>query len=50
MQNGTKILRDHSFSPYAKFSKKTSISYLLIRTRTWADQGVRNNSFKETFA
>ena len=35
---------------HAKFSEKTSISYPLIRTRTYAYQGVRNCSFTEHFA
>ena len=41
---------DHSFSTYAKFSEKTTISYLLIRTHTCAYQGVRNGSFSENFS
>ena len=36
---------DHSFSTYAKFSKKTKISYLLIRTQKRAYQGIRNVVF-----
>ena len=34
--------RGHLFSKYAKSFRKISISYLLIRTRTCAYQGVRN--------
>ena len=44
------LLRDHSFSTYAKFSEKTNISHPLIRTRTCAYQGERNVSFSENFA
>ena len=35
---------------YTKFSKKTNISYPLIRTRTCAYQGLRNVIFPENFA
>ena len=33
-----------------KFFQKTNISYLLIRTRTCAYQGVKNVSFLEKFS
>ena len=33
-----------------KMFRKTNISYILIRTRTYAYQGVRNSSFSENFA
>ena len=39
--------REHSVSTYAKFSKKTNISYPLMRTHTCAYQGVRKVSFLE---
>ena len=39
------VIRGHSFSTYAKFSRKSNISYSLIRTF----QGVRNVSFTEKF-
>ena len=45
-----KMARDHSFSEYGKFFRKTNISYPLIRTRTCAYQGVRNASFSENLA
>ena len=34
----------------AEIFRKTNISYPLIRTRTWAYQGVRNVSFSENLA
>ena len=40
----------HPFSTYAKFSKKKNISYHLIRTPTYAYQGVRHVSFSENVA
>ena len=40
---------DHSFSTYAKFSKKTIISHPLIRTRTCTYQTLRNVSLSENF-
>ena len=40
---------DHSFSTYAKFSKKTNISHPLIRTRTCTYQRLRNVSLSENF-
>ena len=40
---------DHSFSVYAKFCRKLT-SQPIIRTRTWAQYGVRNVSFSENFA
>ena len=43
-------LWDHSFSTFAKFSQRTNISYPLLRTRTCANQGLRNVSFSENFA
>ena len=39
------VIRGHSFSMYAKFSRKINISYSLRRTF----QGVRNVSFTEKF-
>ena len=39
------VIRGHSFSTYAKFSRKINISYSLRRTF----QGVRNVSFTEKF-
>ena len=39
-----------SFSRFAKFSKKTNISYSLIRTRTHAYRRVRNFSFSYNLA
>ena len=42
------LKRDHSFITCAKFPE--NITYLLIRTRTFAYQGVRNVSFSENFA
>ena len=44
------LVRDYSFSTYSKFSEKTNFSYLLIRTRICAYQGVRNVRFSENFA
>ena len=41
---------DHSFSTFAKFYDKSSISYLLIRRRMFTYQGVRNVSFSEKIA
>ena len=43
-------VRGHSFNTYAKFSKRTNISYPLIRTRTCVYQGTRNVSFSENCA
>ena len=43
------LTRGPLFSTYTKFSKKTNISYPLIRTRTCAYQEVRNVSFSENF-
>ena len=44
------VHRDHSFSTCAKLSEKLTILIPLIRTRTSADQGVRNVSFSEYLA
>ena len=35
---------------HAKISKKTNISYLMIRTRARAYQGIRNADFSENLA
>ena len=43
------LLRDHSFSTYAKFSEKL-IFLTPIHTRTCAYQGIRNVSLSENFA
>ena len=44
-----KIHGDHSFSTFVKFSGK--LTFLpLIRTRTYAYEGVRNINFSENFA
>ena len=45
-----KFVRNHSFSTYTKFLRKTNISYPLIRTRTCAYQGVKNVSFSGNLA
>ena len=43
-------LPDHSFSTYAKFSKKLTFLTPLICTRRCVHQGVRNVSLSESFA
>ena len=46
-----KVIKGHSFSTYAKVSKKNNISHPLIRTRgKKCYQGVRNVNFLENFA
>ena len=50
LPNGRDIVRNYSFSIYTQFSKKTNISYSVIRIRTFAYQRVRNVSFSENFA
>lgn len=44
------IAGDDSFGIYAHFSKKTTISYRLVRTCACAYQGLRNGTFPENFA
>ena len=38
------------FSTYANFSPKTTFSYPVIRTRSFAYEGVKNDGFFEKFA
>ena len=43
-------IRNPAFNTYSKYSEKTNISYLLVRTRRCTYQGVRNVSSSENFA
>ena len=45
-----RIYMGSSIQYVLKIFRKTNISYPLIRTRSWAYQGVRNVSFSENFA
>ena len=42
------LIWDHSLRTYKMF-RKSNISYPLIRTRTFACQGIKNLSFSEDF-
>ena len=48
--NFADVVRGHPLSTYAKFSEKLTFLDPLIRTRTYAYQGVRRFSFSENFA